>query len=305
MIVYRELSSLERDLGVSSKTLYTLSNSIDKHYQRVDLPKRSGGVRTLSVPDPLLKQVQRLISERLLSFMPVSRYATAYKCGASVIKNARRHTRKPKVLKLDIKNFFDSVLYSQVKEKAFPAEMYSESNRVLLTMLCYYKDKLPQGAPSSPAITNIIMFEFDEQVGEWCREKGIAYTRYCDDMTFSGDFDGEEIIAFVSEELKKYGFFLNVKKTRSVLSSQRQTVTGIVVNERVNTPSDYRRRLRQEVHYCRKYGVAEHLAHIGSQDTPKKYLMSLLGRIAFALHADPENKALLECKEFVMSQIEK
>ncbi len=305
MIVYRELSSLEKDLGVSAKTLYTLSNNIEKHYRCVALPKRSGGIRTLSVPDPLLKQVQRLISERLLSFMPVSRYAAAYKCGASVIKNASRHTRKTKILKLDIKNFFDRILYSQVKEKAFPSKKYSESNRVLLSMLCYYKDKLPQGAPSSPAITNIIMFDFDERVGEWCDEKGIVYTRYCDDMTFSGDFDDSNVISFVSEELKKYGFYLNEKKTRSVLHSQRQTVTGIVVNERVNTPSDYRRRLRQEVYYCRKYGVGGHLEKLGCTDSCEVYLRGLLGRIAFALQADPENKALLECKEFVMSQIEK
>ncbi len=305
MIVYRELSSLEKDLGVSAKTLYALSNNIDKHYRCVTLPKRSGGTRVLSVPDPLLKQVQRLISERLLSFMHVSRYATAYKCGASVIKNASRHTKRAKILKLDIKNFFDRILYSQVKEKAFPSERYSESNRILLSMLCYYKDKLPQGAPSSPAITNIIMFDFDERVGEWCNEKGIVYTRYCDDMTFSGDFDESDVISFVSEELKKYGFYLNEKKTRSVLNSQRQTVTGIVVNDRLNVPSDYRRRIRQEVYYCRKYSVEGHLAKVGCADSCEIYLRGLLGRIAFALQADPENQALLDCKEFVISQMKK
>lgn len=303
MIIYRELSSLENDLGVSAKTLYALSNNIEKHYHRVTLPKRSGGTRVLSVPDPLLKQVQRIISERLLSFMPVSRYATAYKCGSSVIKNANRHVKKTKILKLDIKNFFDRVLYSQVKEKAFPSERYSESNRVLLSMLCYYKDKLPQGAPSSPAITNIIMFDFDERVGEWCNEKGIGYTRYCDDMTFSGDFDDSDVVSFVSEELKKYGFYLNEKKTRSILNSQRQTVTGIVVNDRLNVPYDYRRRIRQEVYYCCKYGVEGHLAKIGFNDSCEIYLRGLLGRIAFALQADPENKALLDCKEFVINLI--
>ena len=305
MIVYRELSSLEKDLGVSAKTLYALSNNIEKHYHRVALPKRSGGTRTLSVPDPLLKAVQRLISERLLSFVPVSCYATAYKCGSSVLKNAKCHTGKPKILKLDIKNFFDRVLYCQVKEKAFPPERYSESNRVLLSMLCYYKDKLPQGAPSSPAITNIIMYDFDERVGKWCKEKGIVYTRYCDDMTFSGDFDNSDVISFVSEELKKYGFYLNERKTRSITNSQRQIVTGIVVNDRTNVPSDYRRRIRQEVHYCRKYGVEGHLAKIGCTDSCEIYLRGLLGKIAFALQADPENKALLECKEFVISQIKK
>ena len=71
-------------------------------------------------------------------------------------------------------------------------------------MLCYYKESLPQGAPTSPAITNIIMYDFDERVGEFCAERGIAYTRYCDDMTFSGAFDEREVIDFVKEELDNF-----------------------------------------------------------------------------------------------------
>ena len=197
MIVYRELSSLEQDLGISAKTLYAVSNNLGKHYRKVSLPKKSGGFRNLSVPDEVLKSIQKRIVDLLLIHMLVSRYAKAYRFGSSPLRNAKHHVGKRVVLKLDILHFFDSIRYSTVKDNVFPEEIYAEPLRILLTMLCYHKDALPQGAPSSPAITNIILYEFDEQVGQWCQDRGIAYTRYCDDMTFSGDFDPAEVIRFV------------------------------------------------------------------------------------------------------------
>ena len=166
----------------------------------------------------------------LLVHMPVSRYATAYCYGSSTLCNAKHHIGKRVVLKLDILHFFDSIRYSTVKDAAFPSKIYSEPLRILLAMLCYYKDVLPQGAPSSPAITNLIMFSFDEHLGQWCRERNIAYTRYCDDMTFSGDFDPAEVTDFVRLELKKLGFLLNEQKTQVQRPGWQQSVTGIAKN---------------------------------------------------------------------------
>ena len=197
MIVYKELASIERDLGFSAKTLYGLSNNLEKHYHNVLIPKRDGSKRKLSVPDLILKSVQKSIADNILSQYPISSYAKAYKIGSNVQRNAQPHVGKKKILKLDIEGFFDHILYSQVKNIVFCEEKFAEPIRVLLTMLCYYKESLPQGAPTSPAITNIILYDFDEAVGAFCNEKKIAYTRYCDDMTFSGDFDEGEVIAFV------------------------------------------------------------------------------------------------------------
>ncbi|MBQ7364315.1 MAG: RNA-directed DNA polymerase [Clostridia bacterium] len=299
MIVYRELSTLERDLGFSAKTLYAVSNSIDRHYHKVTLPKKSGGTRTLSVPDEILKKIQRAIAEKLLAYHPVSQYAKAYKPAASVKRNAMPHVGKKKLLKLYILHFFDSVLYNTVKDRVFPETVFSEKLRILLSMLCYYRDVLPQGAPTSPVITNIILYDFDETIGDFCLSRGIAYTRYCDDMTFSGDFDEKEIIKTVQQELNARGFLLNRKKTAVVPSSKRQVVTGIVVNEKLSLSRSARRSLRQALYYCKTYGVSEHLAHCGIHDTPKHYLESLLGKIAYALSIDPDDSELLNCKETV------
>lgn len=257
MIVYRELSSLVRDLGIPAKTLYGVSNTVETHYHKVQLPKRDGGVRELSVPDPILKHIQRRITQVLLLPMPISRYASAYRYGASTLRNAAPHAGQPGILKLDIQHFFDCILYSTVKDKAFPPEIYAEPLRILLTMLCYRRDALPQGAPSSPAITNIIMAQFDEEVGAWCRSRSIRYTRYCDDMTFSGDFDPREVVKpFVSGKLREMGFFLNESKSKYLPAGHRQTVTGLVVNEKPAVPANYLRSLRQELYFCQKFGVS-------------------------------------------------
>lgn len=305
MIVYRELSSLESDLGFSAEELYRLSNSLDRQYRSVQIPKHDGTYRTLLVPSQKLKAVQRAIAGKILAYMPVSNYATAYRYGSSVQKNAKVHVGKAKVLKLDIYHFFDSVRYGQLKDKVFTAERFSEPLRILLSMLCYYRDVLPQGAPTSPAVTNIIMMDFDNTVGKWCSEHKISYTRYCDDMTFSGNFDHSEVVSFVKYELHKLGFILNGKKTKLITSANRQTVTGIVVNKKTAVTSDYRRKLRSEVYYCKKYGVSEHLKRINTECDEKQYLQSLLGRIAFALETSPGDTALKAAKSFVIEQIKK
>ena len=300
MIVYRELSSIEKDLGFSAKTLYGLSNSLEKHYHTVYLPKSDGSKRKLSVPDLILKPVQNSIADNILIQYPISKYAKAYKPGSSIQKNARPHVGKKKILKLDIEGFFDHILYSRVKDTVFYEEKYSESIRILLTMLCYYNDSLPQGAPTSPAITNIIMYDFDETVGAFCNEKNIAYTRYCDDMTFSGCFDEREIISFVKGELRKLGLFLKNRKTAVISASKRQVVTGIVVNEKMNVTKDYKKTIRQEIYYIKKFGLDEHLKRLGISDK-QQYVLSLKGRIAFVLQTIPNNCEFIEYKNFLDS----
>ena len=299
MIVYRELSSLERDLGISARTLYAVSNNLSKHYRKAKLPKKNGGFRNLSVPDEVLKNIQKRISEVLLTHMPTSCYAKAYRFGSSTLRNAKHHVGKQVVLKLDILHFFDSIRYSTVKDKVFPEKIYAEPLRILLTMLCYYKDTLPQGAPSSPAITNIILYEFDELIGRWCQDQGISYTRYCDDMTFSGDFDPTEVIRYVKLELKGMGFLLNKQKTRIQHTGQRQSVTGIVVNEKLSIPADYRRKLRQELYYCRKFGIQEHLQKIGLEIPEETYRMQLLGKANYVLQIHPDDRDMLEARKWL------
>ena len=274
-IVYQEGPSLARDLGLPLRTLYAVSNRIPAHYHWAEVPKRDGGARVLRVPDPVLKDIQRRIARVLLSGMPVSPHATAYRYGAGVVENARRHVGRPELLKLDILHFFDSIRYIQVKEAAFPAEIYAEPLRILLSMLCYDRDVLPQGAPTSPWIANLVLRPFDEKLGAWCRARGVVYTRYCDDLAFSGTaLDGVEERA--EEGLRALGFRLNGAKRALCRDGQQKRVTGLVVNERVAVPACRRRRLRQELYFCRSRGVEEHLRAAGLAEGREQCLRRLL-----------------------------
>jgi retron-type reverse transcriptase len=298
MKTYAVLDSLEQDLGFSAKTLYGLSNNLDRHYRNTFIPKHDGSKRKLSVPDLILKRVQGAISDNILADYPISRYAMAYTQGSNVQKNAALHVGKQKILKLDIDGFFDHITYSRVKDCVFCKENYSEPIRILLTMLCYYKESLPQGAPTSPAITNIIMYDFDEKIGKYCGENNISYTRYCDDMTFSGDFDEKAVIFAVKDELRKLGLFLKNRKTAVVPHTKRQTVTGIVVNEKIGLTKEYKNKIRQEIHYIKKYGIEDHLSKIG-EPNKQHYLNSLKGRVAFVLQTVPDDVEFLGYKEFL------
>lgn len=305
MIVYKEFSSLTSDLGISGKALYSASNQIKKHYHTVRIPKGNGEFRQLYVPDEFLKSIQRKINEKLLSLEEISPYATAYRLGGSTKINAKPHVGKPVLLKLDIRHFFDHLIYSIVKEKAFPAQRYSEQNRVLLSLLCVYKDALPQGAPTSPTISNIIMREFDNTIGSWCWQNDIAYTRYCDDMTFSGDFDPKPVIQLVKSELKKLGLFLNDKKTVVVRRGQKQSVTGIIVNVKESVAKEYKTKIRQEMYYCMKFGIKSHLALCNNSDTVENYTLQLLGRINYVLSVEPSNAQMKTYRNWLIEQRKK
>ena len=118
-------------------------------------------------------------------------------------------------------------------------------------------------------------------------------------MTFSGDFDPSDLIQFVRLELKKMGFLLNEQKTKIQRSGQQQTVTGIVVNEKLSIPADYRRKLRQELYYCRKFGIREHLHKIGLGIPADTYRIQLLGKVNYVLQVHPGDRDMLDAKKWL------
>ena len=302
----RERMSGEAQLAL----LYALSNHVERHYRETRIPKKGGGSRRLLVPDGLLKGVQRNILHHCLDGRSISAHACAYRRGLSTVDNAAPHAggeRDKILLKLDIRSFFDSILFPRVYGAAFPGSLFPPAAAGLLTHLCCCHDRLVQGAPTSPSISNLVMKPFDDYIGKWCEERRIAYTRYCDDLTFSGVFDAGEVYRKVRGMLEAMGFALNSRKTVVVNRGRRQTVTGLVVNERVRTNAQYRRRIRQEIHYCRRYGVRGHLRAVGSlsgKETEAEaaakeqaFLQSLSGRIAHVLQTEPENREFLEYRD--------
>lgn len=297
-----DVLTVANKLEIPINKLYMLSNnrkprqkrsgSKYKNYHTVVIHRGRGHRnRILSVPNNLLKIVQRRLLERYLYQIETSEYSTAYCKGKSLLDNAFPHIGKECILKLDISHFFDSITDDSVYLvfKQFGLSVPATS---LLTHLCTYNGKLPQGAPTSPYIANLVMKHFDEKLGKWCKNRNITYTRYCDDMTFSGDRSAvrnSNIIRKVKVLLNNMEMKLNDKKTIFISSSQQQRVTGIVVNEKPAIPREMRRSIRQDVYYCTKFGVSDSLQRQGLNISPDKYLHSLLGRISFALQIDPDN----------------
>ena len=283
------------------KILYTLANSQEKNYREFKIKKRNGTWRTIYEPGKMLKFVQKNILNNVLLEKPISKYAKAYYPGLSLNDNAMMHVNKKIILKLDIKDFFDSISFISIYKACFPIEYYPLSVGMLLTNLCTLNDHLVQGAPTSAYISNLVMRNFDEKIGKFAEMMGVSYTRYSDDLTFSGAFDASLIIREVRHELCKLGLHLNDKKTVIIKNSACQKVTGIVVNEKMQVSLNYRKKIRQEMYYIRKFGLDGHLNRLGVSDSGK-YLNSLLGRILFVLQVDSSNKEFKNYKDFVKKE---
>lgn len=296
------LNLIDNDMSDKKKIklLYTLSNNIEHNYKRFLIDKRNGGKRVIYEPSYLLKKIQKNILHNVLMDFKVSKYAMAYVKGKSLKDNALPHVNKKIILKLDIKDFFNSISFMDVYNRVFLEEYFPSSIRMLLTSLCTYNEGLPQGAVTSAYISNLIMRDFDEVIGKFCDRKGISYTRYCDDMTFSGDFDVKEVIDLVKTKLKKLGLQLNYKKTHVIYGNKSQMVTGIVVNEKVQVGKRYRKKIRQEVYYIKKFGLYSHLERFSTDDF-YGYLLSLIGKVNYVLMINDKDKEFLEYQKYLIS----
>ena len=281
------------------KTIYSLSNNIENNYKIYNIKKKNGKLRKIYEPNNILKHIQRKILENILNNKSISIYAKAYHKGISLKDNALPHLNKDVILKLDIKNFFESISFFNVYESCFSIEYFPKSVGMILTYLCTYDDHLTQGSPTSAYISNLVMKEFDEYIGNWCATNNINYTRYSDDMTFSGNFNPSEVINLVYNNLSKLGLELNNDKIHIIRKSCRQSVTGIVVNEKVQVSRKYRKDIRQEMYYINKYGLKHHLKVKNIKMNHKNYLNKLYGKILYVLQINSSDKEFIEYKKII------
>lgn len=285
-IIY-EQEHLALLVGYKYEYIIKISNSPEKFYRTFKIPKKSGGEREISEPLPSLKEVQHWILDEILYRHPVSRYAKAYVRNRSIRENARFHVQQEIVLTIDIKDFFPSLRYKKVYG-VFAGLGYSVPVATLLSNLCCLNGGLPQGAPTSPALSNILMINVDKRISGFIKKNEIRYTRYADDMTFSGDFDPGMVIKFVRSVLQDANLKVNEKKIRIRKPGQRQEVTGVIVNEKIQAPKEMRKKLRQSVYYIEKYGLTSHLDK--TENTRANHIFHLLGIANFILFLNPEDQ---------------
>lgn len=281
------------------RKLYSITNNIEENYKMFKIKKRTKGYRTIYEPNYELKYIQKQILNNILNGMTISKYAKAYHKGINLKDNASPHLHKDIILKLDLENFFDNISFIDVYNSCFSIKYFPKQIGMLLTYLTTYNDHLTQGSPTSAYISNLVMKEFDEQLGDFCDKINVSYTRYSDDMTFSGNFNPTDIIKKVNCLLKKTNLSINKNKIHVIKNNNQQKVTGVVVNNKLNVDINYRKKIRQEIYYIKKYGLNSHLKHINYLSLKAVYINNLYGRILYVLQIDRYNKEFIDYRKYI------
>ena len=270
----------------------------DARYHSWLLPKKSGGNRTITAPDTNLKYLQKWMLrggfDRLNTQEWLGESVHGFVPGRGILSNAQRHVGQELVVNVDIAAFFPSISYARIMKAVMqlnnlPDIKLSGAALHLIADICSYQGALPTGAPTSPAIANLVLHGLDRSLETLCAKKGVTYSRYADDLTFSGSSEAKTLIPFVEKCLEQLGLKLDPKKINLFRRGRRQVVTGLVVNEKPNLPRRLRRRLRAAVHQ-RTFGK-----EVCWHDRPMTDA-ELNGRIAFLKLVQPDEAARLKGK---------
>ncbi len=260
-------TKLVQSLGVPDYLLNRLILRAPHTYKVYTIPKKSYGRRTIAQPAKETKYIQHWLMNNIFKMLPLHECATAYRPGASIKYNANVHAKNSYIAKFDFKDFFTSIKDGHLKQhlKNHLADILSDDDisdivRISCVSLPGKNSMcLSIGAPSSPILSNSIMFEFDSNVSEWCNANGISYTRYADDLTFSTSKKGmlsnvEAVIRKIARNSESLALRFNRKKTVHLSKKHQRRITGLVISND-NKVSLGRARKRQISSMVHKYVI--------------------------------------------------
>ncbi|WP_299851821.1 reverse transcriptase family protein [uncultured Roseovarius sp.] len=283
--------------------LFSISNAPDRYYTDFSVRKHNGGKRLISAPLPLLLYLQKWVLSNILETTEIHPAAKAYRKRSSIKENAKFHRKQAFVFKSDVRDFFGSISSFWVYNY-FRTLGYTKAVSRLLSGICTKNGCLPQGAATSGYLSNIFMKECDEKLLVYCREHGLRFTRYADDIAISGgEVDFPSLRQFVDKMLSDHDLNINLAKTRCIAQHARQKIAGVVVNSRMSPGRDFLRQLRQDIYYIEKYGIYGHARQTGWR-SPQACLNNTLGRISHALFLLGKDKNL-ESKKRKLEQMAK
>lgn len=288
-------------VGYDISYLRRASNRPIRFYRQFKIGKADGSQREIAEPLPSLKEIQHWILQNILDKCKPTRYSKAYSKGASVKDNAKFHRRQSTVITIDIKDFFPSLGEKKVYV-LFRSLGFSRPVSRLLMGLCTLDGGLPQGAPTSPAIANLLCKRIDLRMAGYARGRALRYTRYADDLTLSGEVDIGATIRFAGTVLEDDRLSINHKKTRVMRKHNQQKVTGVVVNDKMQAPRTLRRTLRQEIYFIEKYGLESHLA--STKNMRCNYLSHIRGIAFFIRFLNPLDRDALRAIALVNSLLD-
>jgi retron-type reverse transcriptase len=275
-------------LGVSVDYIRSVHNASEYHYRIFSIPKRSGGSRDIEAPRAALKRCQQWILKNILEKVDAHEAAKGFLRKRSIINHAKPHLRSGALLKMDFKNFFPSIKKRRVIA-LFKSLGFSGKVSLYLASICCLNDRLPQGAPTSPYLSNLICKYFDFRMSGLAAKKGWVYTRYADDIAISGGGVAFGLSKFVERIASEEGFAINKKKTKLYPVGARRVLTGIVLgDDSVSVPRSYKRELSKVVYYVEKFGLLSHVSKIRKKQP--LLLDSLRGKIGFWRFVEPGNE---------------
>ena len=290
-VVIIDIKHLAALIGIDDSVLDKMIIHPEKYYRSFTIPKRTGGERDISAPFPTLLKVQRWIYENLL--LPNSLFpnaVTGFIPGKSILDNARPHLGKALILKMDIKDFFPSVTINRVVS-VFRHLGYHNRLSYALAALCCCNGVLPQGAPTSPILSNIIAKRLDKRISGFAENVGLIYTRYADDITLSGENIQLSHIRFIKKIIRDEGFTSNPTKTQLLGPNVKKVITGVSISSgKATIPRNMKRRIVQEAYYIEKYGLKGHMRHEQIRDA--LYPIRLQGKFAYWKSVEPDNAQL-------------
>ena len=251
-------------------------NDIESHYTEFNIQKRNGKQRTIAAPDGRLKQLQKNLAAILVRIYKPKYCVKAFIPGSNIVYNASPHLRKKNILKIDLEDFFPSIHFGRVRNLFTAVFNFPIDISTMLARICCYKGALPQGAPTSPIVSNMICLRLDGQLSRLAKDNRCAYTRYADDITLSTNEDNfskailrEQSPLLLSEKIieviEKNNFFkINRYKTRLMVKNDSKFITGVKVNEKINVSRRKYREVRAMLHAVQHFGpelaLIEHLA---------------------------------------------
>ncbi|ELV7515515.1 RNA-directed DNA polymerase [Photobacterium damselae] len=287
-----ELAHFSKLLGVELALISRIATSPHKFYRSFQVKKRRGGNRDISAPYPKLYYIQSWIKTNILENLSIHEASYAYEKGKSHIDNAKNHIGDRDVLKLDLVDFFGNINIDLIV-KVFINAGYSKKLSCQLANICSNGVCLPQGSPSSPIISNIVLFELDKELSILAQEHKLTYTRYADDLTFSGEKIDHKIFSDVIKKIEGYGFEVNKDKSNIYKKGKRKTITGIVVSrDGIRSPKKIRRQFRMDSYNLIKNKHQQFNGELG-QINPI-FLDEVIGRGKYIQTIEPNNVLVRE-----------
>ncbi len=247
-------------------------NNRNKHYHVLEIPKKRGGMRIISVPEKQLKSLQKILLRFLCNNYEPHKTATGFVSNKSIVDNARLHSNKKYIFCLDIEDFFPTIHWGRVNKllQAYPFNLSANIARIIAN-LTTYNGSLPQGAPTSPFLANMICRKLDSRLYAWATKNQYMYSRYADDITLSTNkpqiLEKEKLQ--IENTIVEEGFKINSKKTRVMPYYKRQIVTGLVCNNRRPTlPRELFKNMRALFHNIENYNLKSQLERLELKSLP-------------------------------------